>query len=431
MSGKKCILAGIGMGNPDMLTVRTLRALESAPLVAGEQRMLDALPPSVTGTRTCFEILEAIPGIFESYYSSAASGQDAGITCAVFSGDAGFYSGATSLIPLLERYGYAVNVLPGITTAQYLASKLCCPWHDWRIISGKTDIHSIGAEIGRSTDTLFLTGGSVTPALIIRYLSEHGAGSARVTVAEDLSYDTEKITTDSAVGLLRSIQQGDRTFSPLAAVLVERSLPCSRFGLEDMQQTCGFPDDFFVRNADGEKSIPMTRQEIRSVIMAKLALRDREIFYDVGAGTGAVSVEAALSCHCSVYAVEENAAACGLIKKNRAKAGASNIEIIRGSAPAAFAVLPPPDAVFIGGSHDDTGSNLTAIIRAVREKNQSARILISAADMETVAVAAALFADTAGGCRDPEVTELLVNRTRRAGHFHVFSAQNPVFLFSV
>ena len=421
MKEKKCVLAGIGMGNPDMLTIRTLHMLEDAPVIAGEKRLLDSLPDTVKGKRISSDSSDTIPGIFESYYSSFD--RTDGIPCAVFSGDTGFYSGADSLVPVLKNSGYTVCILPGITTAQYLASRLECPWHGWRIISEKTDPRLIGAEIGRSMDTLFLTGTQVTPEGIIQFLAEHGAGSARVTVGENLSYHDEKITTDTAVQLCQSIKKGSRVFSPLAAVLVERSFPDSNFGPQDLQQTCGFPDDFFIRTAEGEKNIAMTKQEIRSVIMAKLALRDGDVFYDIGAGTGSVSVEAALSCHCSVYAIEENAAACALIKRNRAKAGASNIEIVQKSAPAAFCSLPPADAVFIGGSHDDAGPNLTAIITGLYKKNPAVRILVSALNVETAAAASTL-----PEC-EPEIVQLSVSRSRRAGKFHVFSSQNPVFLF--
>ncbi len=425
------------MGNPDMLTIKTLHTLEKAPVIAGEQRLLSHLPSSISAKKVSCDDYTQLPALFDQWYEHEqahviAQGQEkqqenvcgTAVPCAVFSGDTGFYSDASNIVPLLEQNGYQVTVIPGITTPQYLASKLRRSWNDWRIVCDTPSMQTLGAEIGRSRETLFFTGAELTPQSIIQFLVEHGAGNAMVTVAENLSYENEKITTARAIDFSMRLKAHTIDFSILSVLLVERNLPDGQFGTSKLQQTCGFPDDFFVRAAAGERNIPLTRQEERAVIMAKLALCDGEVFYDVGSGTGSISVEAALSCHCSVFAIEQNAAACALIQKNRAKAAASNIEIIQNSAPQAFATLPAPDAVFIGGSHNDSGANLSAIVSAVRKKNPRSRIIISALTLETLTLASNL----AGKGVEAEILELSVNRTRKAGRVHVFSPLSPLFL---
>ena len=109
----------------------------------------------------------------------------------------------------------------------------------------------------------------------------------------------------------------------------------------------------------------MTKQEIRSAILTKLAVTPQDICWDVGAGTGSVSVELALQGR-SVWAVERQAEACELIRKNRAKFSAWNLHLQEGTAPEACETLPAPDAVFVGGS----GRRLQEILTLVVRRNQ-------------------------------------------------------------
>lgn len=95
----------------------------------------------------------------------------------------------------------------------------------------------------------------------------------------------------------------------------------------------------------------MTKQEVRAAALAKLAVQPGDTLWDVGAGTGSVSVELALAApRGHVYAVECDPEACGLIRQNRERFHACNLTLVEGRAPAALADLPAPDAVFIGGT---------------------------------------------------------------------------------
>ena len=158
----------------------------------------------------------------------------------------------------------------------------------------------------------------------------------------------------------------------------------------------------------------MTKQEIRTAILAKLAIGPADICWDIGAGTGSVSVELALQCK-AVWGVEQKSNA--LAQANRKKFGAWNLRLVEGTAPEALAALPRPDAVFIGGS----GGELPEILAAVRRANSDARTCVSAVTLETLHLATEAL-------RDPEVTQIAVNQTRRAGEVHMLLARNPVFL---
>ena len=170
----------------------------------------------------------------------------------------------------------------------------------------------------------------------------------------------------------------------------------------------------------------MTKEEIRVISLSKLKLRGGFVLYDIGAGTGSVSVEAALSSDSgTVYAIEKNPQAVSLIVRNKCKFRAENLEVIEGEAPEAFRALPAPTHVFIGGS----GKKLIEIIRSVREKNRHARFVLNAVTLETIAQIEEI-GRTFCAYRNPEVVQVNTAKSRPLLGYHLMSAQNPVYIVS-
>jgi len=170
----------------------------------------------------------------------------------------------------------------------------------------------------------------------------------------------------------------------------------------------------------------MTKAEVRAVTMAKARLRDSHIIWDIGAGTGSISVEAALAAvNGAVFAVEKEADAVELIKENSALFGAENITVCPGAAPAALNGLPRPDRVFIGGS----GGNLPEIIAYVHEQiNPGGRLVINAVVLETLGTAAEMLQKL--DFQDIDITQVSVSKTVKAGRVNMFKSHNPVFIIS-
>ena len=161
---------------------------------------------------------------------------------------------------------------------------------------------------------------------------------------------------------------------------------------------------------------------MRAAVLAKLEVRDGAVYWDVGAGTGSVSVELALLAPRSrVYAVECRGEACALIRANRERFAAYNLTLAQGRAPQALEELPAPDGVFIGGSDGE----LLPILQAALEKNPAARVCLTAIAVETLGAAAAALAQLG---MEPRITQLTVARSKPAGGLNLMLGQNPVWI---
>lgn len=390
-------LIGMGCGASELLPPAAEERIRHAELLIGSERLLSAVTAETAEKKAAVrteEIMTAIRGF-------------GGDRCAVlFSGDAGFYSGAASLTQRLRKEGVEPEILPGISSVQLFAARLGRPWQGWTLCSAHGSECDIVGELRKGAPVFLLTGGAADVQALCRRLTEAGLGGCLVTVGERLSYPDERITSASAREMML------REFRALNVMLAE--LPAE---LLPIQRTPGIPDAQFVRG-----NIPMTKQEVRAAIMAKLAVRPSDVCWDVGAGTGSVSVELALAGK-DTWAVERQAEACGLIRRNREKFRAWSLHVVEGTAPEVLAGLPAPDAVFVGGS----GGRLEAVLDAVWAANPGARLCVSAIALETLHAASSWM--TAHGCR-AEITQISVSRTEPVGGLHLLLANNPVFLIA-
>ena len=389
-------LIGLGSGAEENLTAEAREALEQAELVLGAERLLRALPAAKGQTR--------VAAVRPAEILAALQETKAESPCVVFSGDTGFYSGAAGLLPLLREAGMAWRVLPGLSSVQLLAARLGEPWQEWTLCSAHgVDCDPIAALMA-GRPAFFLAGGRQTPASLCRIVRDAGLGALRVAVGENLGCPEERVVTGTAA------ECAEMDFAPLSVLLVEAvPHPCERTG--------GIPDDAFCR---GE--VPMTKQEVRAAILAKLAVRPENTVWDVGAGTGSFSVELALAARRGrTYAVEYKDEACTLIEENRRRFGAWNLRLVRGRAPEALTELPTPDAVFVGGSE----GRLAEIVKTALSKNPDVRLCVSAIALETLSAALEVFAALG---MEAEVTQIAVSRAKPGGRLHLLLANNPVFL---
>ncbi|MDI3481367.1 MAG: cobalt-precorrin-6B (C15)-methyltransferase [Tepidanaerobacteraceae bacterium] len=182
----------------------------------------------------------------------------------------------------------------------------------------------------------------------------------------------------------------------------------------------GIPDSLFIRG-----DVPMTKEEVRTLSLSKLRLKKDFTVWDIGAGTGSVSVEAALYCsEGRVYAIEKNDEALKLIRQNAEAFGTSNLTAVPGKAPEALCHLPDPDRVFIGGSGGKIEDILALVMRRLKPGGV---IVINAVTLETVHRAKDCLS---GGGYEVETILVNISKSMRAGGSTLMQARNPVFILS-
>ena len=391
-------LIGMGSGQPENLTLQGLAALRQADLILGARRLLAVLPAGCTENRAAAYRPDEVAELLQT------SGAENAVL--VYSGDTGFYSGASSMMEKLEALGVRARVLPGLSSIQRLAGALGRPGQGWNLVSAHGRTCDPVAECMQGRPTFFLTGGSEDPATLCAQLAAEGFGDVQGVVGQCLGSPEEKLFR----GSVKELAAG--RFNSLSVLLVEAAEVLPR-------RAPGLPDEAFERG-----DVPMTKQEVRAAVLAKLAVRPKDILWDVGAGTGSVSVELALAApRGRVYAVECRPEGCALIKANREKFRTRNLVLVEGLAPAALSDLPAPDAVFIGGSK----GSLAAIVDAALDKNPDARICVSAIALETLSAAVAAL--TTKG-RTVQVSQIAVSRAKAVGGLHLMMAQNPIYLIT-
>lgn len=182
----------------------------------------------------------------------------------------------------------------------------------------------------------------------------------------------------------------------------------------------GIADEEFIRD-----KVPMTKEEIRILTMCKAKIRPDNIIWDIGAGTGSLSIEAALLApQGEVYAIEKKDLAVDLLHQNIAKFKLEDkVKIIATEAPKGLDELPNCDVVFIGGS----GKHMFEILDIIDSKlNEGGRIIVNAVTIQTISEITTYMKQKESYTY--EAIQVQVNRLRQIGSYDMFNAQNPVYI---
>lgn len=394
---QKISLVGIGMGAEKTLTLEGKKALNEAELLIGAKRMTEAVQKPGQMVLHEYRSEKIVEYIREhpKYRTVAIA----------LSGDVGFYSGAKKLIDQLDGN---VEVICGISSVVYFMSKIGLSWDDAKIVSAHGRNCNLISLIRHNPKVFSILGTEDGVAVLASRLVYYGMGDVTLYVGENLSYENEKIFHDKAANLTE--YRGDAL--SVVTACNEKATPLSAVH--------GISDGEFLRG-----KAPMTKEEVRTVSLSKLRLSEDSVCYDVGAGTGSVSVEMALRAWMGqVYAIEKKEDALALLKENKKKFAVDNLAIIPGVAPEAMTELPAPTHAFIGGS----SGNMQDIINLLLEKNSKVRIVINCITLETVTEAMNAIRDF--GLEDVDIVQLAAARSKSIGRYHMMMGENPIYIIS-
>ena len=184
-------------------------------------------------------------------------------------------------------------------------------------------------------------------------------------------------------------------------------------------KTPGIPDELF----DRDEGVPITKEEVRVVQISKARLKPGMIVYDIGCGSGSISVEAALQVEHSghVHAIDNDVKAIELTKKNLTKFGITNVSTVNKDANESVSQLPEADAIFIGG----TGKETKEIVRLCQDKlKQGGRIVIGMILIETIFSVLSLIQELSFNSVD--ITQVTISKSRKTSTGTMMLARNPV-----
>lgn len=385
-------IIGAGLGQTRFLTKEAEHALETSNIV-------------LTTSRLAQLSAKATICPYHKLAEKAIRAQAENVALLV-SGDVGFFSMARELRKKLQPYG-TVELCCGISSMQYFFAKLGIAYNDTlcaRSLHGRAG--NILGAVSYHPQVFILTGGEHTPASVCQTLCKAGLGGLTVHVGESLGSVQERIISGAAYRLVA------QTYDDLTVMLIEN--PQYVHSWEPVRDT------MFQRG-----KVPMTKEEIRWAALGYLAVQPTDTVWDIGAGTGGMTI--ALARRASdglVYAVERNPLAIALLEENRKKLGGYNIQVVAASAPEGLERLPRPDCIFIGGSD----GHLQEILSLAKEKNPLVRVVVTAISLETLQEGQKALCEL--DFDDVSVSQIASTRGKTVGSHTLMLANNPVFLLS-
>lgn len=391
---KQLYIIGAGTGAQEFLTERGRELIKNCEVVYCTKR-LSQLFSALRG-----DIIECSVSQMQTEILGSMS-QRIGV---LVSGDTGFFSMAKILVEQLSNI-FDIEVICGISSMQYFCSKLGIGYENMKVVSLHGRENLILGAVSYNPQVFVLTGGSNKANAVCSNLVENGLGELRVTAGENLSMSNERIVKGCAKEL------SEYTFDDLTVLLIENAQFVKRY--------LPLYDRDFIRG-----DIPMTKEEVRSITLSKLAVEPCDIVYDIGAGTGSVAIEMARKAYDGcIYAIEQKEEGVALINQNREKLGGYNVSIIQGSAPAAFINLPRPDKAFIGGS----SGNMNELVKLLVEKNPNIKLAANAITLETLNETVTAF-EKHGFLTD--IVCVNVSTAKKVGDYHMMMANNPVYIIT-
>lgn len=406
MSKDKVYIIGVSGSRASSLLPEMRQLINQAELIFGGERLLDMFP-LISGQKVAIrhnlaEVTEVI---------KANVGRKRMVVLA--SGDPNFYGIAKYLTSKLGKDIF--EIIPNVSSMQLAFAKIKESWDDATFTSVHSrPIEDIVETVRSSHKIGIFTDEEHTPAAIARVLLAHGVDGYQAYVCQELGGEDERVIETDLYGLSKM------RFSPLNILILCRAQQ-GKAEDEFCYRLLGIPDEEFRQRRP--KGGLITKLEVRAISLAKMYLAADSVVWDIGAGSGAVSIEASfLARNGRIFAIEKNTEDVAIIRENLQRFGASNVEVIQALAPDGLGDLPDPTTVFIGGS----GGRMEGILDiACHRLKPEGRIVINAVTLESLNTAVNGL-KTRGFTA--EVTLINIARSKDIANLTRLEALNPVFV---
>jgi precorrin-6Y C5,15-methyltransferase (decarboxylating) len=404
----KVHIVGIGDDGVDGMTAQARKVLEAADLLLGPESCGPLLPATLA------KRLDATASLEELCEKIEAAGDRRLVVLA--SGDPLFYGTARYVCSKLGKDRF--EVVPHVSSMQLAFARVKESWEEAFLanLSGQS-IERVIDKIRSSETAGLFTSEQWPPAAVARALLDEGIDYFQAYVCENLGSPDERVTQGSLTDIAKD------SFGPLNVMILVRKARAADKPGQVGTRLFGNPDECFLQSRP--KRGLLTPAEVRSMALAELGLHAQSVVWDVGAGSGSVSLEAArIAREGIVHAIEMDPDDHHLITENAKRFGVTNLRPVLGKAPEAWADLPDPDAIYVGGS----GRHVTMLVEeAWKRLKPGGRLVTACNSIENLAAVHALLRS-----RSSDAAYWMVNIARGIEQLDRirFEAINPSFLIA-
>ena len=397
------ILIGMGGDGMDGLGSEAVKALESADIIYGGVRNLKSVQ-RLTQEKV------AIKGDMGETIRSLRESLSGGKKVAVLASGDPFFYGIGKLLSE-EFTADEIVTFPNLSSVQIAFSRIGETWEDAQVISlhGRK-IKGLAQKIAKSRKVAILTDDVNTPAAICTYLKKFNLNRFQITLLENIGYPDEKITE-------LNIEECRNCSTSALNIIILRSSETPGYGILGL-------DDTKLEKKEPLKGL-ITKKEIRALSISLMNLQKNSTVWDIGSGSGSISIEAARICTDGyVYAIERDVESCKIIENNMI-ASTVDAHIVHGIAPDVLEQLPDPDAVFIGG----TGGNMESIIEyCLRRLKSGGKMIMNLTKMDSLSRSTEKLKELG---IENTVTLVNISKSVSMRDSFRFSPLNPIFIVEV
>ncbi len=408
MGAAKVHIVGIGDDGVEGMTAQARRVLEGADVLLGPESCAALLPKSLAAR---LEIAANLEELCEKI--DAAGGRQLVVLA---SGDPLFYGTARYVCAKLGKDRF--EVVPHVSSMQLAFARVKESWEDAFLanLAGQS-IERVVDKIRTSETVGLFTSEQWPPAAVARTLLDEGIDYFQAYVCENLGSPDERVTQGSLADIAKD------SFGPLNVMILVRKAKAADAPGQVGRRLFGNPDECFLQSRP--KRGLLTPAELRALALAELSLESNSVVWDVGAGSGSVSLEAARIAHTgTVHAIEMDPDDHRLITANAERFGVSNLRAVLGKAPEAWKDLPDPDAIYVGGSGRDVQM---LVEEAWKRLKRGGRLVTACNSIENLAAVHALLR-----ARSTDAAYWMVNIARGVEQLDRirFESLNPSFLIA-